>query len=230
MSTKCWGCFSGKRLLLRPAPLQDGEDVLKSITKATLAGSQTCPECGGTGVLYTAAELRHERAVAQALARRAELMLCDGCEHERTANDDMGQMCAAPGRDCGEALIARAEIDARDSAVPPLPPRIDQAWLDARFGWSLATFGTGQRTAGIVEHIRHELEEILAAGGADVMEWVDVLLLAFDGAARAGFSSVTVLAALQEKHRINVARRWPAPGPEDQPTFHVRDGVSHDAE
>ena len=51
--------------------------------------------------------------------------------------------------------------------------------------FSLRTFGPGDRAAGVIDHIRKELREIEAAPG-DVSEWIDVAILAFDGAMRAG--------------------------------------------
>jgi hypothetical protein len=51
--------------------------------------------------------------------------------------------------------------------------------------FSLRTFGPGQRTHGVLDHIRKELAEI-EAKPADLTEWVDVILLALDGAWRAG--------------------------------------------
>ena len=51
--------------------------------------------------------------------------------------------------------------------------------------FSLETFGPGSRTKGVTDHIRKELEEVLEAPD-DVEEWCDLLLLALDGAWRAG--------------------------------------------
>ena len=56
-------------------------------------------------------------------------------------------------------------------------------WLDCQRSWSLRVFGPGPRTKGILKHIEKELDEIEADPG-DPMEWVDVMILAFDGAWR----------------------------------------------
>lgn len=51
--------------------------------------------------------------------------------------------------------------------------------------WQLATFGTGERTQALIKHIRKELREIEQNPG-DLMEWVDVMILAIEGAWRSG--------------------------------------------
>lgn len=58
-------------------------------------------------------------------------------------------------------------------------------WLEKQRTWSLKTFGPGRRTLGLVAHIRKELKEI-EADPTDPMEWVDVVILALDGAHRTG--------------------------------------------
>jgi hypothetical protein len=78
-----------------------------------------------------------------------------------------------------------------------------------QFSWATETFGPGVRTVGIVDHIRKELGEIEAVDGNDLMEWVDVIILAIDGAARAGFSPQDISDALDAKQTINENRKWP---------------------
>ncbi len=82
------------------------------------------------------------------------------------------------------------------------------AHLKRQREFSLRTFGPGPRTAGICDHIRKELAEIEAAPN-DVEEWIDVVLLALDGAWRAGFSPVAIAAALNHKQGKNETRDWP---------------------
>jgi hypothetical protein len=52
-----------------------------------------------------------------------------------------------------------------------------------QMAWSRATFGPGERSEGVPDHIRKELAEIAAEPTADgrAREWVDVVILALDG-------------------------------------------------
>lgn len=111
----------------------------------------------------------------------------------------------------------------------PMPRRFNLvAFFDERGRWSLATFGPGDRYAGVVAHIRKELVEI-EADPRDLVEWCDVVLLAMDGAMRAaGADGAAFLAALIGKQAKNVARRWPdwrslAPG---EVSEHIREPVA----
>ena len=52
-----------------------------------------------------------------------------------------------------------------------------------QMAFSHATFGPGARTGGVADHIRKELDEVLASGGS-AAEWVDVVILALDGLTR----------------------------------------------
>jgi len=74
--------------------------------------------------------------------------------------------------------------------------------------WSEQTFGPGGRTKGVSDHIRKELDEIAADPG-DLEEWIDIVLLALDGAWRAGFEPRQIVAALAAKQAKNEARQWP---------------------
>lgn len=74
--------------------------------------------------------------------------------------------------------------------------------------FSLKTFGPGNRTQGVLDHIRKELKEIEAAP-YDLEEWVDLILLAMDGAWRAGFEPSEIAFAIQAKQTKNEGRVWP---------------------
>lgn len=85
---------------------------------------------------------------------------------------------------------------------------IDAAHLTRQRDFSLATFGPGARPLGVIDHIRKELLEIEAAP-ADLGEWVDVAILAFDGALRAGHEPQAIIDAIKAKQARNEARTWP---------------------
>lgn len=100
------------------------------------------------------------------------------------------------------AAVAPVLLAELDSEV------IDVAHLTHQREWSRETFGPGPRTAGVLDHIGKELSEI-AAEPTDLGEWVDVIILAFDGAWRAGHEPEQIIAAIKGKQARNEARTWP---------------------
>lgn len=122
-------------------------------------------------------------------------------------------------RDEDEQLRLRRVVDlleannnylqiARDARTA-LRERFDlAAHLERQRAFSLKTFGPGTRAAGIVDHIRKELIEI-DADPTDVEEWIDVIILAFDGALRAGYEPAQIVKAIVAKQTKNEKRRWP---------------------
>jgi hypothetical protein len=85
---------------------------------------------------------------------------------------------------------------------------IDAEYLDHQRRWSAQTFGPGLRTEGVIAHIRKELAEV-EREPTDIEEWADVLILAFDGAMRAGASAQQVIDTVMAKQAKNEAREWP---------------------
>lgn len=96
-------------------------------------------------------------------------------------------------------------------------------FLQRNHEWSERTFGPGERTQPVVAHIRKELEEILAAP-RDISEWIDVVILAFNGVMRQGFTAEQVANALSEKQIVNEGRKWPDWRQTDptKPTEHLK--------
>lgn len=93
--------------------------------------------------------------------------------------------------------------------------------------FSSQTFGPGDRASGVVDHIRKELIEI-EDNPHDLSEWIDVVLLALDGAWRQGYTPEQIAEALAAKQAKNESRHWPdwrtaEPGKAIQ---HVRDEVA----
>lgn len=80
--------------------------------------------------------------------------------------------------------------------------------LNRQISFSSKTFGPGNRTQGVIDHIRKELVEIEAAPD-DLEEWIDVITLALDGAWRAGFTPKEIAKGLQVKLTKNEQRQWP---------------------
>ena len=88
--------------------------------------------------------------------------------------------------------------------------------------WSEQTFGPGDRTQGVIDHIRKELVEI-EAEPSDISEWIDVVILAPDGALRAGAAPEKIVAELVAKQTLNELRKWP-----DWRTVDPNKAIEHD--
>lgn len=89
--------------------------------------------------------------------------------------------------------------------------------------FSKHTFGPGARTKAVLDHIERELKEI-EEHPTDLGEWIDVVILAFDGAWRAGYTPEDIVGALLAKQVINESRRWPdwRDVPDDRAIEHIR--------
>jgi hypothetical protein len=94
--------------------------------------------------------------------------------------------------------------------------------------WSVKTFGPGSRAQGVVDHIRKELCEIEADPG-DLKEWIDVVILALDGAWRSGAQPHEIIEALVAKQIKNEGRTWPNWRTAD-PNKAIEHDRSHDAQ
>jgi len=99
---------------------------------------------------------------------------------------------------------------------------IFKKWLLDHKEWSESTFGKDTRYKGILSHIRKELEELEAAP-YDLLEWIDVIILAVDGAWRQGYTTDEIITALQLKQQINFSRQWPAVSKPDEPAEHLKE-------
>lgn len=80
--------------------------------------------------------------------------------------------------------------------------------LQRQLTFSLKTFGPGKRTKGVIDHIKAELIEI-EEHPTDLEEWIDVMMLASDGAWRAGYTPEQIAAAFKAKLIKNESRTWP---------------------
>lgn len=89
---------------------------------------------------------------------------------------------------------------------------IDLNHLASQQKWSAQTFGPGMRTKAIVDHIGKELYEVLD-DPEDLTEWIDVIILALDGAWRCCEATNRPLTDINEtliiKQLINQSRDWP---------------------
>lgn len=102
---------------------------------------------------------------------------------------------------------------------------IDADHIAHQRDWSTATFGPREKRGplGPLAHIRKEVEEV-AEDPSVLEEWVDVIILAFDGAWRAGHEPQAIIDAVKAKQAKNEARTWPRwqNFPEDEAIEHLR--------
>lgn len=80
--------------------------------------------------------------------------------------------------------------------------------LKRQIAFSERTFGPGPRTKMVLDHLRKELVEI-ENNPTDLEEWIDVVLLALDGAWRAGYKPQEIADQLSAKLYKNEVRTWP---------------------
>lgn len=78
-----------------------------------------------------------------------------------------------------------------------------------QFRFSEKTFGPPDgHNPGVIDHIRKELDEI-EADPSDTEEWIDVIILALDGAWRSGATPSEIAKSLEDKQTKNEKRKWP---------------------
>jgi hypothetical protein len=109
-----------------------------------------------------------------------------------------------------------------------------EAHLIRQMVFSRATFGPGERTEGVIDHIRKELVEV-ANTDMRPLEWVDVVILALDGLTRSLWAgenyrlpadsvATAAVGMIVEKQAKNERRNWPDWRSADpsKPIEHVR--------
>ena len=121
-----------------------------------------------------------------------------------------------------ESEVLHEVVDARFAHIDKLPTLDLVLHLYRQAAFSARTFGPGQRLQGVVDHIRKELIEVEDSGGA-LVEWIDVAILAFDGALRSGATPERIARALVDKQTKNEGRTWP-----DWRTADATKAIEHD--
>lgn len=100
------------------------------------------------------------------------------------------------------------------------------AHCDRAIAFSRKTFGNHSTPESMSKHIQKELEEI-AAKPDDLEEWIDVIILAIDGANRfAGGTGESIAKQLLAKQEKNESRKWPDPltVKPGEPILHIKEG------
>jgi hypothetical protein len=168
-----------------------------------------------------AASYLRQRDEAGEREKRAAMALVDAGLRvpQPCTTDPRGYCDRGAERRCEPGSCAHREV-----ARPVARPVDLAAFFDAKAAWARGTFGDHLTPSAILGHLRKELDEI-ERDPADLVEWVDLVLLAIDGAHRfAGADGRAFVAALLAKHAANTRREWPPIGSIDptRPVEHVR--------
>lgn len=120
--------------------------------------------------------------------------------------------------------LAAGALEAFEELCPVTVPFDLVAHVTRQREWSRRTFGPARRTNGVLDHIAKELQEVRASPD-DLDEWIDVIILALDGAWRHGHEPAEIVRALVDKQARNEARSWPdwRDRSEDEAIEHTRD-------
>lgn len=115
------------------------------------------------------------------------------------------------GGSTSDASKAIGEGGALSAPGTPTPATDFAAHLARQRAFSERAFGPGERVEGVSEHIRKELVEVAGSepGHDRQREWIDVVMLALDGAWRSGMSPEEIIEGLRFKLDINERRTWP---------------------
>lgn len=96
--------------------------------------------------------------------------------------------------------------------------------MTAQKSWSSQTFGTEDRTEGVLKHLESEISEVRDTDfGSDARkeEIADLMILVMDLAWRNGMSAADLKDAVDTKSARNYLRHYPKTPP-DQPSFHQK--------
>ena len=80
--------------------------------------------------------------------------------------------------------------------------------LKDQFKFSVEAFGPPNGSVGVIDHIEKELVEVKAKP-QDLEEWIDLLILASDGAMREGHTVEDIIMMWEFKLAKNKKRKWP---------------------
>lgn len=98
-------------------------------------------------------------------------------------------------------------------------------YIRRQMEWAHRTFGPHYRREGLSKHIQKELLEI-ERKPHDLEEWIDIIILAIDGATRCGLhgdhTPDQIIDMLDMKQQKNFDRVWPTVADPTQPIEHDR--------
>lgn len=94
-------------------------------------------------------------------------------------------------------------------------------FLERQIKWSKEAFGETKRTEGILKHINKEVDEV-RENPEDLIEWIDIVILALDGYWRHGGTPEMLMKDLENKFSVNVKRIYPKVS-DDEPSLHLKE-------
>ncbi len=99
-----------------------------------------------------------------------------------------------------------------------------EKYIQDQIEWSIDNLGPYERTSGLLKHISKELIDV-EKDPHDTEEWIDIIILAIDGAWRHGATPEQIAETLNYKQWKNKMRSWPdwRNIGDDNPIEHVRD-------
>lgn len=99
-----------------------------------------------------------------------------------------------------------------------------EEYCEGHENWSRAVFGAPMEhdAEKLLKHIGLELDEVRKAPH-DLEEWVDIIILAIDGAWRSGHSAGEIERTLIRKQEKNKERVWNVNPNSTEPNLHVHD-------
>jgi hypothetical protein len=191
-----------------------------SATYRGLTHECTDPDCHVPAFVTTLAHKDDEDDTGATLVIGTYSSRCSACGGNADPAETHHTMRVMRGTGCGAEFTERVHTYAR-----VMSGAIDAVHLQRQKEWSSETFGPGVRP-GVVEHIRKELVEVEESDYCDLGEWVDVIILALDGAWRMGAEPQQIIDAIKAKQARNEARSWPdwRTASADHAIEHVRSG------
>ena len=81
---------------------------------------------------------------------------------------------------------------------------------------------SNQTVEGVIDHIKEEIQEV-ENNTYDPEEWIDLLLLSFDGALKAGFTPMQITDTLDKKFFKNKQRKWDQSSDDGKKIKHLKD-------
>lgn len=148
-------------------------------------------------------------------------VLRDKVERIEEANRRDGHEVPSAALLCVRYPEARALVDLIDARGAV----IDAEHLTRQREWSTRNFGPHRRTEGVLKHIAKEMDEV-RADPAGLEEWVDIVILALDGAWRAGHEPQAIIDGVIAKQEENFTRSYPdwrTVDAEGEPIEHIRE-------